>query len=971
MVNNVIRFIVDISGNILEQQGEFRANNNASNKVQFVSPFPIDDGVSVTFTKPSHADKVTYLMATSYKGADVVEDTNSLYQDVAEWNVWEKSLEEVNDQYILAWISKWRNTDIKLSFNVGEITPNAKCLDFKGYFGVDTDLPTEDQTTGDYYACEDYKFTIADNGNGRTLVFGKGMYVYWTGSYWNKVALKVSVNTPSTTVPVDANAGQGAEIDDDEAEAIEITNGNVAINAENIQVNADAIQDNVEDIGALDVRVTQNEADIVNNDVDILALQGRVTQNENDIDANETAIGNNELDIADNLVKITALETANMIKSITRTGSNLFTITYYDDTTSSLLTLAELKAFIGEATQSLSGLMSAQDKTDLDTLMALFDNDGDSVVNTIQEILDIFQNYPEGVDLVNALAGKVDKTTTVNGHDLSSDVIITADEIELSDERNLETVVLENASDIDDLESSIYVTIEDLDLLNYGINIFNPNTVTNGYYISTATGLPVSNALFSYSSYIKVKPLTLYKTNVSSNVFVTYFTKNKTYISGIANTSNSQFTTPSNAYYITLSIPTTNVQSCMLVLGSYVQKNYDEFKYILQDNIKIPEYNVIENHNIIIVDYAGSGDYTTITSALASISNSDENNIYDIYIKDGTYEEYDLIIPNYVNLIGFSGIKENVIIQGELPETATDGEISFASTLVLKYSHKLEHLTITAKNMRYPIHSESSGVEKDWKQIVNDCYIEHYGNQEVIDYRIANSLSYSGVWSAIYAWGEGASSGAYAEFNESTFKSTLIAWYVHEASNQTKPYVHILNNCKLITPTAHSIGVSSSTNLPLTNKVIINNCYLNGSVYVYGDYTTEIIIGGSGIPLVQVSPSSYQFVQGHYPIITGYTKEYYNNGVTLNGGEIVYFNGHRKIAVATSLTSKEIMAGFVIGSANVGDLVTVVSNGYYYLNGSVLGTKYKVDAGALIPITLETDIVVGIGIGNNFIKMFI
>ena len=56
-----------------------------------------------------------------------------------------------------------------------------------------------------------------------------------------------------------------------------------------------------------------------------------------------------------------------MIKSITRSGSNLFTITYYDDTTSSLLTLAELKIFIGEATQSLSGLMSAQHVTDLDT----------------------------------------------------------------------------------------------------------------------------------------------------------------------------------------------------------------------------------------------------------------------------------------------------------------------------------------------------------------------------------------------------------------------------------------------------------------------------------------------------------------------------------------------------------------------------------------------------------------------------
>ena len=112
--------------------------------------------------------------------------------------------------------------------------------------------------------------------------------------------------------------------------------------------------------------------------------------------------------------RIGDLETANMVKSIARTGSNLITITYYDDTTSTVITLSELKAFIGEATTSLSGLMSATDKTNLNTLMALFDSDGDDVVNTIAEILAIFEDYPEGVDLVTALAGKVNTTDIVN-----------------------------------------------------------------------------------------------------------------------------------------------------------------------------------------------------------------------------------------------------------------------------------------------------------------------------------------------------------------------------------------------------------------------------------------------------------------------------------------------------------------------------------------------------------------------------
>ena len=123
------------------------------------------------------------------------------------------------------------------------------------------------------------------------------------------------------------------------------------------------------------------------------ALNSRVTENENDI-AN--------------------LENANMIKSITRTGTNLITITYYNNATATVISLAELKAFIGEATNAISGLMTAQHVTDLETLMALFESDSDTVVNTIAEVLAIFAQYPEGVDLVTALAGKVNTTDIVN-----------------------------------------------------------------------------------------------------------------------------------------------------------------------------------------------------------------------------------------------------------------------------------------------------------------------------------------------------------------------------------------------------------------------------------------------------------------------------------------------------------------------------------------------------------------------------
>lgn len=93
--------------------------------------------------------------------------------------------------------------------------------------------------------------------------------------------------------------------------------------------------------------------------------------------------------------------------------------------------LAEAKAYADalvqnstlerEATSSLKGLMSANDKAHLDALYALLGDtaDADNVVNTINEVLSIFSQYPEGTSVANALAGKVNTSDIVD--DLTSE----------------------------------------------------------------------------------------------------------------------------------------------------------------------------------------------------------------------------------------------------------------------------------------------------------------------------------------------------------------------------------------------------------------------------------------------------------------------------------------------------------------------------------------------------------------------
>lgn len=75
---------------------------------------------------------------------------------------------------------------------------------------------------------------------------------------------------------------------------------------------------------------------------------------------------------------------------------------------------AKLIAIIGKATQQLDGVMSKEDKQHLDTLVALMQNDNNSLVDTLTEVLKVFNNYPQGVNLFELLSNKADKTDLKN-----------------------------------------------------------------------------------------------------------------------------------------------------------------------------------------------------------------------------------------------------------------------------------------------------------------------------------------------------------------------------------------------------------------------------------------------------------------------------------------------------------------------------------------------------------------------------
>lgn len=407
-----------------------------------------------------------------------------------------------------------------------------------------------------------------------------------------------------------------------------------------------------------------------------------------------------------------------------------------------------------------------------------------------------------------------------------------------------------------------------------------------------------------------------------------YLTDNKGFVieNGIVKDTSSQlnFTpTEDGIAYITYQSQTTEPVNPYIYVYDFQPTNFIPFlqvyDFLLLGESLIKKINVVEN-NI----YVGSNkDYATIAQAIASIT--DTSIINNIIIDDGTYQEKNLTLPTNTNIIGASGNYANCIIQGYNEETATDSQISSSSTFNISGNNKFKNVTITCQNMRYPIHSESQGSVKNWKQYVENCFIEHLGNQEVIDYRIANSLDYSNVWSSCHGWGEGASSGAYLEITNSTIKSVMNAFYVHGASNMTEPYTHIIKNTKLISHSSSkfSVYVDDNSSSIANNTLIIEDCFLSNRVGIIGgSYNYNMLISGSGLVPIYQKPQQV-LLERSFPIFTDYIKEY-KCAESLNKGNFVYTTDGETIHKATSSTNKKLIIGYVVGTHSQGDYAKVM-----------------------------------------------
>jgi len=213
MATNVLQFIYNADGSLLDKVNPFIASNNqAANNIQIISPFPASDSVSVNYYLrnariSNYTQYARLLKDTSGNivyARDVVSPSKPYYQTVKDWNVWQIPI----SSKALRAISKYHAGKVDLSATFREFKNFLidETMEFKGTFGsakstTRGDIPLT-ANDGDYYRCDYLDF----HSNSANLDFTLMDLAIWDdiNSRWIKgSSYEEALPTPSTEVGVD------------------------------------------------------------------------------------------------------------------------------------------------------------------------------------------------------------------------------------------------------------------------------------------------------------------------------------------------------------------------------------------------------------------------------------------------------------------------------------------------------------------------------------------------------------------------------------------------------------------------------------------------------------------------------------------------------------------------------------------------------------------------------------------------
>lgn len=211
--------------------------------------------------------------------------------------------------------------------------------------------------------------------------------------------------------------------------------------------------------------------------------------------------------------------------------------------------------------------------------------------------------------------------------------------------------------------------------------------------------------------------------------------------------------------------------------------------------------------------------------------NTRPNYVWNIYIKEGTYDIYNelggsnwysnitsakgnmqgISLGNNVDLIGIGKVTLQFNPSDEL---ATENNVPNVSVLELSdINNKIENIKIECRNCRYGVHDETDGGKPNSTRYFKNVEITHNG---VV----------SGTWNAPASYGCGSSDNSKFEYENCKFNS---GWLAHQSNKQTTPPNFIATNCIF---KGGSYAISLNTSGTCKANITFNNCEINYMVRI-------------------------------------------------------------------------------------------------------------------------------------------
>lgn len=133
------------------------------------------------------------------------------------------------------------------------------------------------------------------------------------------------------------------------------------------------------------------------------------------------------------------------------------------------------------------------------------------------------------------------------------------------------------------------------ELIDPGVNLFNKNTVTPGYYLFEGTGVPTANPDYCYSERIRIVGDAPYTTRINTRV-ATFFDADGMYLSDVS--SVTSFTAPASAAFVVVSVLISNLDVLQLNAG------VGQMPYTNYESIVSPVINGATTNGYVALGFA-------------------------------------------------------------------------------------------------------------------------------------------------------------------------------------------------------------------------------------------------------------------------------------------------------------------------------------------------------------------------------